>query len=69
MTFTLSAEEMAFMVKEADKCGVQLLKPFVTHGYRSCDFFQNFVLYSLFIIKERNLGNSGSKNCPNEWPF
>ena len=69
MTLALSAEEMAFMVKEADKCGVWLLKPFVTSGDRPCDIFQNFSSCPLYVIKQRKLGKIGSKNCPNEWLF
>ena len=69
ITFALSAEEIALMVKKADKCGMWLLKPFVTSGDRRHDFSQNFLPSLLYVIKQRKLGNSGSKSCPNEWPF
>ena len=69
MTFALSAEEIAFMVKEGNKWGVWPLKPFVICCDMSHDSFQNFSSSQLYVIKQRTLKNWRPKNCPNEWPF
>ena len=65
MTFALLAEEIAFIVKATDECG--LLKPFVTGCNRSCDLFSDFLIMPIICYKTNKVGNSGSKNCPNEF--